>query len=142
MRRQCYCHREVVMKVGDVVELEGWLVIIDFRLFLVPDNYSANYEQGEKVEISKPEIMFSITDSVLPLGGGRSFIFHRSRLSGVLESVLPTVVAVTSLFVEERGRGFVRINLDEKNIKKCKARYDEFLEKNKGLNSDDWLDHV
>ncbi|MDD0968528.1 hypothetical protein [Pseudomonas aphyarum] len=128
------------MKVGDFVELEGWLVIIDFRLFLVPENYSENYEQGEKVEISKPEIMFSITDSVLPLGGGRSFIFHRSKISGVLESVLPTVVAVTSLFVEERGGGFLCVDLEDKNIEKCKTRYDEFLEKNQAVNSDDWLD--
>lgn len=130
------------MKVGDVVELEGWLVIIDFRLFLVPESYSENYEQGEKVEVSKPEIMFSISDSVLPLGGGRSFIFHRSKMTGILESVLPPVVAVKSLFVEERGGGFVCIDLEDKNIEKCKARYDEFLEKNQVINSDDWLDYV
>ena len=48
------------MNVGDIVELEGWLVIVDYKLVLMPENYSESYEGGEKVEISNPEIMFSV----------------------------------------------------------------------------------
>lgn len=36
------------MNVGDVVELDGWLVIIDYKLFLLSEHYSESYEDGEK----------------------------------------------------------------------------------------------
>lgn len=130
------------MGAGDVIELEGQLVIIDFKLFLAPEECSENYEQGDRVEISRPEIMFSIMDKILPLGGGRSSIFHRARISGVIESVLPIKVKATSMFVEERGGGFVCIGLEDDTLEKNKPRYDEFLRKNQGVKSDDWLDYL
>lgn len=130
------------MNIGDVVELEGWLVVIGFRLFLVPEEYSENYEEGDRVEISRPEIMFSIMDKILPLGGGKSSIFHRARIAGVLEYVLPAKVKVTSIFVEERGGGFICIDLEDDSLEKNKARYDEFIRKNQSIKSDDWLDYL
>lgn len=130
------------MGVGDVVELEGQLVIIDFKLFLVPEECSGNYEQGGRVEISRPEIIFSIMDKILPLGGGRSFIFHRARVAGIIENVLPIQVKATAIFVEERGVGFVCIDLEDDTLEKNKPRYDEFLRKSLNVKSDDWIDYL
>jgi len=132
----------VIMNIGDVVELEGWLVVIDYRLFLIPENYSENYEEGEKVEISNPEIMFSVIDEVLPLAGGNSFIFHRSKALGFLIDVSPIKIKPTALSVEERGGGFVSINLECDNIERYKARYEDFLKKGQSVKSDDWLDYL
>ncbi|WP_409297478.1 hypothetical protein [Pseudomonas sp. KCJK8993] len=49
------------------VEIAGWLVIIDFRLFLIPLEYCDNYKYGEKIEFFESEFMLSIVDKILPL---------------------------------------------------------------------------
>ncbi|ROM79719.1 hypothetical protein BK652_19700 [Pseudomonas brassicacearum] len=130
------------MNVERVVDLEGWLVIIDYRLFLMPEFYSDDYEGGEKVEVSNPEIIFSIMDKILPLAGGKSFIFHRSKISGTLIEGLSKKIRPLELFVEERGGGYVAIDVDDRTIEKYKARYRDFLNAGGGGESDDWLDYL
>ncbi|MDH1011697.1 hypothetical protein N5J43_30165 [Pseudomonas nicosulfuronedens] len=130
------------MNIGDIVDLEGWLVIIGYGLFLIPENFSENYESGERVEISSPEIMFSVMEKILPLAGGKSFIFHRSRVSGVLIDISPAKIKPTALFVEERGGGFLSISLDGDDFGKYKVRYEKFLKERKNIKSDDWLDYL
>jgi hypothetical protein len=127
------------MNIGDVVELDGWLVIIDYRLFLIPENYSESYEDGEKIEMSNPEIMFSVMDEILPLAGGKSFIFHKSKVSGVLIELSPIKIKPTALSVEERGRGFISIDI-EGDVEKHKAQYEDFLKTRQNVKSGDWLD--
>lgn len=127
------------MNIGDLVKLNGWLVIIDYKLFLIPEIYSENYEDGEKVEISNPEIMFSVMDEVLPLAGGKSFIFHKSKVSGVLIEISPMKIKPVALSVEERGGSFVSIDI-RVNIEKNKARYEDFLKKRQNFKSGDWID--
>jgi hypothetical protein len=129
------------MNIGDIVELDGWLVIIDYKLFLIPESYSESYEDGEKIEMSNPEIMFSLMDEILPLAGGRSFIFHKSKVSGVLIELLPMKIKPTALSVEERGRGFISIDV-EGAVEKHKARYEDFLKKRQNVKSGDWLDYL
>ncbi len=129
------------MNVGDAVELEGWLVIIDYKLFLMAENYSESYEDGERIEISNPEIMFSVMDEILPLAGGKSFIFHKSKISGVLIELSPMKIKPTALSVEERGRGFISIDI-ESDVEKHKARYKDFLDRRQNVKSGDWLDYL
>ncbi|MFQ6589883.1 MULTISPECIES: hypothetical protein [Pseudomonas] len=128
------------MNVGDIVEPDGWLVIIDYKLFLIPENYSKNYEDGEKIEMSNPAIMFSVMDEILPLAGGKSFIFHKSKVSGVLIELSPMKIELTALSVEERGRGFISIDI-ERDVEKYKSRYEDFLKKRQKVKSGDWLDY-
>ena len=130
------------MGVGDFVEFEGWLVIIDYRLFIIPSDYSENYEEGERVEISSPELIFSVIDKVHPLGGGKSFIFHRAKVSGVLVGELIKKIKPAVLLVEERGVGFVSISVDEEDLKRYQVQYEEFLSKRAENNSGDWLDYL
>ena len=129
------------MKIGDIVELEGWLVIIDYKLFLIPENYSEGYEKGEKIEMANPEIMFSVINKILPLAGGKSFIFHRSKVSGGLIELSPMKIKPTALSVEERGGSFISIDL-EGDIEKHKAQYEDFLKKRQSVESGDWLDYL
>ncbi|MBD8189836.1 hypothetical protein IFU20_27055 [Pseudomonas viridiflava] len=129
------------MNIGDIIELEGWLVIIDCRLFLIPENYSEDYEDGEKIEISNPEIMFSVMDEILPLAGGKSCIFHKSKVSGVLIELMPMKIKPTTLSVEERGHSFISIDI-EGDVEKHKARYEDFLKKRQNVKSGDWLDYL
>ena len=130
------------MTVGDCVDLQGWLVIIDYRLFLIPENHSENYEEGDRYEISKPEIIFAVAELILPLAGGKSFIFHRSKLSGVVVGGAPIKIDPVSLSVEERQSGFVFINVSDVSLDKYRERYKAFLEKGRSVNSDDWMDYV
>ncbi|WP_434605120.1 hypothetical protein [Pseudomonas sp. R1-7] len=130
------------MNIEGVVDLEGWLVIIDYRLFLIPESYSDDYEVGEKIEVSNPEIIFSVVDKILPLAGGKSYIFHRSKISGALIEGLSKKIKPFELFVEERGGGFVAIDIDDHTIEKYKARYTYFLDAVGGVESDDWLDYL
>lgn len=129
------------MNISDVVELEGWLVIIDYKLFLIPENYSENYEEGEKVEVSDPEVMFSVINEILPLGGGKSVLFHRSKILGGLIELAPMKIKPFTLSVEERGGDFVSIDI-EGNIEKNKAQYEDFLKSKQNVKSGDWLDYV
>ncbi|MBY8930256.1 hypothetical protein J1G34_14530 [Pseudomonas sp. Wu6] len=129
------------MNIGDIVGMEGWLVVIDYKLFLIPENYSESYEDGEKIEISNPGIMFSVMDEILPLAGGKSFIFHKSKVSGVLIELSPMKIKPTALSVEERGRGFISIDI-EGDVEKNKARYEDLLKKRQNVKSGDWLDYL
>lgn len=132
----------VIMKLGDFIELEGWLVIIDYKLFVIPEEYSVDYENGEKVEVINSEIMFSVTEKILPLAGGRSFIFHRAKISAYLVARFPMRVKLINLHVEERGAGFVRINIKGCDVGKCRAQYEKFLEGRRVIDSGDWLDYL
>lgn len=129
--------------VGDeVIELEGWLVIIGYRLFIIPECYSEDYENGEKIELSSPEIIFSVMDKILPLAGGKSFIFHKSKVLGVLMEGFPKKIKPVELFVEERKGGFIAIDVDDHAIDKYRAKYENFLKAGQDAKSDDWLDYL
>jgi hypothetical protein len=127
---------------GELVDLDGWLVIIDYRLFLIPNSYPEDYEGGEKIEVSSSEIIFSIMDKILPLAGGRSFIFHKSRISGFLMAGLQKKIKPLKLFVQERGGDYLAIDVDERTIEKYKARYEDFFNAGRRVESDDWLDYL
>ncbi|WP_236209839.1 hypothetical protein [Pseudomonas tohonis] len=94
------------MTAGGSVVLTGWLIIIDFKLHLVQVDQAEQVEgceSSQRIEISEPEIIFSVLQRILPLGGGNSFIFHRARVCGVMTSGVQQVVKVISMLVEERG---------------------------------------
>lgn len=130
------------MNVGELVDLDGWLVIIDCRLFLIPNSHLEDYESGEKIEVSSPEIIFSIMDEILPLAGGKSFIFHKSKISGFLMAGSPKKIKPLELFVQERGGDFIAINVDDCTIRKYRDRYEDFLNAGQKIKSNDWLDYL
>lgn len=129
------------MTAGGSVVVTGWLIIIDFKLYLVQVDQAEqveNCESSQRIEVSEPEIIFSVLERILPLGGGNSFIFHRARVCGVMTSGVQRVVKVISMSVEERGGGFVSIAI-EGSAERHRAKYQEFISK-RGIKSSDWLD--
>lgn len=130
------------MKAESFVELTGWLVIIDYQLQLVQVEQAEQVEgceDDEKIEISEPEIIFSVLERILPLGGGKSFIFHRARICGVMMSGVRKSVKVISMSVEERGNGFISIDV-EGSAERHRAKHQEFIRKSE-IESRDWLDY-
>ncbi|MBB5020687.1 hypothetical protein HNQ59_004012 [Chitinivorax tropicus] len=128
------------MNIGDSLDLNGWLVIIDYRLFVIPYIYSDKYEMDEKIEISRPEIIFAVLDKILPLAGGKSFIFHEVKASGVLIGIDPVLIEINILFVKERGGDFVAIDVNGLELDKYKCDYEKFVNGGVGVKSNDWLD--
>ena len=130
------------MTAGGSVVVTVWLIIIDFKLYLVQVDQAEqveNCESSQRIEVSEPEIIFSVLERILPLGGGNSFIFHRARVCGVMTSGVQRVVKVISMSVEERGGGFVPIAI-EGSAERHRAKYQEFISK-RGIKSSDWLDY-
>ncbi len=133
------------MTAGGSVVVTGWLIIIDFKLYLVQVVQVDQAEQVEdcksfqRIKVSESEIIFSVLERILPLGGGNSFIFHRARVCGVMTSGVQRVVKVISMSVEERGGGFVQIAI-EGSAERHRAKYQEFISK-RGIKSSDWLDY-
>ncbi|MEA3237654.1 hypothetical protein OP492_23640 [Pseudomonas mosselii] len=128
------------MIVGEIVSSCGWLVIIDYKLYIIPEHYPEGYESSDKLEVSSPELIFVVVEKILPLGGGKSFIFHKADFSGIILSVSPARIELTDLVVHERGGRLVPICLDFENVSVYKSRYEEFASKGSVNNSDDWLD--
>ncbi|QVM92946.1 hypothetical protein JYG34_07960 [Pseudomonas entomophila] len=128
------------MKVGGVVVSCGWLVIIDYKLYIVPEDCLENYEVSDRFEVSSPELIFSVEDKILPLGGGKSFIFHRAEFSGVILNVSPVRIELTELAVQERGGDLVSICLDPASVAGYKGRYESFVSKGRRNPSGEWLD--
>jgi len=126
---------------GNVVEVAGWLVIIDAKLFLLDENLADPYTESRKIEISNPLIIYPISDVISPLGGGESFIFHKSIILGVVENSPEIKIKVQDLLIEDDNREFVRVAIDEDTIRKAREKYgDRFLKKS-SIKSKDWLDY-
>ncbi|MFJ7142537.1 hypothetical protein [Pseudomonas protegens] len=119
---------------GALVELTGWLVIIDYRLFIVADAR----DKSKKVEFFDSAVIFSVEEKISPMGGGDSFIFHRAKVVGWFVEAKPPKIKPVTLNVEERTSEIVSIDLESKSSNK--ARYDEFLRRGDVISSVDWLD--
>lgn len=106
------------------VELSGWLVIIGDDLYMLDDDLPDNYEQAPKIKLADWNIVYAVRQAILPLGGGESFVFHRAKVSGLLNMEIPPQVIVSSLYIQERGQDeFVAVDITQNAISAGKARY-------------------
>jgi len=125
-----------------VIELAGWLVLLESRLYLFKSDISENYKNEEKVEVSNAEIAFPVIDSVSPLGGGDSPIFFRARLNGFLVDAPQPMIEVVLLSVEDQPKGFVYVDIDLGNIERLRSKHQSLLFKVPLASSWDWLGSV
>lgn len=106
------------------VELSGWLVIIDGDLYLLEEELPEDYKKALKIKLSDREIIYAVRQTILPLGGGESFVFHRAKVTGLLNIGLFPEIAAKTLCVQERGHDeFVAVDITESAISAGKARY-------------------
>lgn len=126
---------------NELVEVMGWLVVIDENLFLLDENLADPYDESKKIMISDPFIAYSVRDVISPLGGGKSFVFHRAKIVGVLEGVPLLQINVRDLLVENDSHEFVHVALGEEDIKRAREKYGDRLMKQDSIKSDDWLDY-
>ncbi|AQL37950.1 hypothetical protein [Pseudomonas syringae] len=128
--------------VGDneVIKISGWLVIVDYRLFVIPEDYVGDYKSSARIEFFDSAVIFSVADKILPLGGGESFIFHRAAVVGrpVAGGVFLQIDPI-SLDVEERSVGYVHIKMEDEDVIGNRVRYKEFLKGREVVDVADWL---
>lgn len=121
------------------VDVSGWLVIIDFGLYVIGENYSEPFEDNDKICLSNSDVAYSVRESILPLGGGKSFIFHRVKMSGCFDKNTD-VFEVKSMLLEDVPGKYVVINLDAEFIAQAKNKYPGLMDRS-GVDSRDWIDY-
>lgn len=126
------------MHVGDAVKGSGWLKVVNCQLLL---EMEVGFQVGV-VEVSDPEIIFSVLEEILPLGGGNSFICHKAKVEGVLLAVAPPKIKLDWLSVEERGEGFIAIDVSPLAIERHRGRYERFCKEVGRSATGDWLDFL
>lgn len=110
---------------GSNLDISGWLVIIDGDLYLLEENLHTDYKQSMKIRLTDPSIMYVVRRSVLPLGGGESFVFHKARIVGDLnKSSIPEVV-VKELYIQEKGEpNMIQLDVSQDSINSAKKQYE------------------
>lgn len=127
--RDLFCLlKKSAISAGSKVDLSGWLVIIDGDLYLLEEDLPVDYKKALKIKVLDRDIIYAVRQSILPLGGGDSFVFHRAKVSGLLNfSVAPEVVA-RDLYIQERGHDdFLLVDIAKDALSKGKARYEAAL---------------
>jgi hypothetical protein len=135
-------HLSELVEGGAVYSLSGWLVIIGNELFILEESYAEPYEVSKKVRILNSDIVYAVRDRIYPLGGGKSFVFHRVKAIGRFVSVEDSTIDIESLCVYEKPAGFISIDIDSKNIELCKRKYGAYILNGGNSSSGDWLDLV
>lgn len=132
---------EQLIKSRGLVEVTGWLVVIDTELYVIEERFPDPYKSGKKIKIANSDIAFSVRDSISPLGGGKSFVFHRAKVIGFFsEEGGGAVFEVKALWLEDERSTFIEINLTSEYVELAKNKYPDLM-KRTSIDSNDWLDY-
>ncbi|MBM7045761.1 hypothetical protein [Rhizobium lusitanum] len=152
--------KEIIQKFSEIeaetVNVTGWLTLVRGYLYLldfedveasnrVTSNFNENsLEFVARLKINNNDIAYVIRDCIMPLGGGYSFIFHRSRMSGILSKGEKETVEISplTLAIEDSiGEEYKQIKLDDETISSAKAKHQNLPIGEKSINiTGDWLD--
>ncbi|MDC6238155.1 hypothetical protein [Ralstonia solanacearum] len=130
------------LKSGDRVELSGWLVETNDGLYILGDHYPEDYNYPCRVRIENGNIIYPILEKVPNLGGGWSLIFHKAKISGLLESQFPWLVKAEDILVEgDRGSGYYfRVDISPELVASYVDRCGNFEFNRPRDPMRDWLD--
>ncbi|WP_152622969.1 hypothetical protein [Pseudomonas fluorescens] len=121
------------------LEVTGWLVVIDYELCVIRADYLDPFESNERVRLSNSDIAFAVRDSIFPLGGGSSFVFHRVKVGGCFY-VGGNTFDVGSMLLEVEFGKYVLLDLSAASVAQAKKKYPGLMERS-GTNSRDWIDY-
>ncbi len=134
--------------IGKLVSIVGLIVIIDFDLYIIDIKYSEYtefYKQSKKIKINNRDIAYVLKDHVLPYAGGDSFLFHESRINGVISmknnEIEITPKSIILLNEEETiSNSLVNIFISQDLINKSKLGKLEIFQEKK-YDRNDWLSY-
>lgn len=124
------------------IELSGWLVDRETGLYLLADHFPEDYDHPCRVRIENEGIMYAILASVPTLVGGRSLLFYKSRLTGVLTDSHPFSLLVETMCLEiSRGSGsYVRVDLSQEVVEESVRIRGPYRFGPRPCSSRDWLE--
>lgn len=106
---------------GCMVEVEGWLVLVDDFLYVLDDQIESDYKETARIKIADSRrIKYLLLQNISPLGGGESFVFHRVKIMGNfnligLDHSLEIQAHKISIENDQRT-GFWDLDLSEKSL--------------------------
>jgi hypothetical protein len=110
---------------GTSLKVSGWLVLIDENLFLLEQDIKEDYKNSMRLKISNDDIIYAIRQTILPLGGGESFVFHKAEITGLLYSGVPPEILVQELHIQERGQNhMLPVDITPEAIDAGRKRYE------------------
>lgn len=108
------------------VDVSGWLVVIDGGLYLLDENLHSDYKRTVSIRLTDPSIMYVVRQSILPLGGGESFVFHEARVIGDLVRYPSPEILVKEIFIKEKGcPDMIKLDISEESIRIAKEKYED-----------------
>lgn len=121
------------------LEVTGWLVIIDYELCVIRADYLDPFESNDRVRLSDSDIVFAVRESIFPLGGGSSFVFHRVKVFGCFVRK-ENFFKVESMSLEAEPGKYIAIDLSAAFVAQAKKKYPGLMERTE-TNSRDWIDY-
>jgi len=125
---------------GDEVFLTGWLVDHKDGLFILADHFPEDYDFKYRVKICNFNIMYQILEKIPSLGGGRSLIFYRAKVSGVVR--LGEGIEVSGISINYKGidNDYEVIEIRNDIIEEKVRNFGNFHFRDNNILSGDWLD--
>jgi hypothetical protein len=71
-----------MLKTGDKIEVNGWLVDMADGLYILGDHYPEDYDFPERIRVLNGNIMYEILKHVSSLVGGKSKLFYKATARG------------------------------------------------------------
>lgn len=127
---------------GLKLEVSGWLVDREDGLYVLADHFPEDYDHPCRIRIENEGIMYPILASVPTLVGGRSLLFYKSRLTGVLTGSRPFSLLVETICLEiVRGSGeYDRVDLNRKAVEEFVRERGPYRFGSRPGSSRDWLE--
>ena len=125
---------------GDRLCLSGWLVDKNEGLYILGDHYPEDYAYEYCLKIGNSNIIYQILREVPSLGGGYSLLFHKVRLSGVINEFGTIDVADISINANVADDNFKSINIDPNVIDQLVGQYGAYKFDRPRNPLRDWMD--
>ncbi|WP_354681459.1 hypothetical protein [Cupriavidus plantarum] len=82
------------------IELSGWLVDLEDGLYVMADHFPEDHDYPCRIRVENDGIMYPILAGVPSLVGGRSLLFYRARMNGLLVGSCPFSFLAETMCVE------------------------------------------
>lgn len=108
------------------INLNGWLVLIEGKLYLLDEDLRSNYKDTPRIRIAETDIKYVLRKELSPLGGGDSFVFHEANIKGKFHAKIEPEVEVEELLVKEGGL-IKKIDITALSIETAKKEFEPVL---------------
>jgi len=105
-----------ILKTGDKIEVNGWLVDMADGLYILGDHYPEDYDFPEKIRVVNGNIMYQILRRVSSLVGGKSKLFYKTIAKGYFVGEDRVGIVVDELYTQDNRniKELFRVELNQK----------------------------